>query len=156
MVTGIIRLQTVRKLKTSLFAIFGIVLIVFALICNAYSTGGAFYLFSDFLINSSIIVFLGCIKEPSGIAGRTGNCCKIGRMRVAGAGQNRRVLFCLFLYLRKIRGESMEHLIKVMDLAKFIIGENGKYGHWTVRIWKLTKENLLLLSGSRFRENQHL
>ena len=79
-VTGIIGVANSKKIeKASLCYICGIVLIVFALIRNAYSAfSGAF---SNFLINSSIVIFLGCIKEPSGITGRTGNCCKIDKMR---------------------------------------------------------------------------
>lgn len=83
-VTGIIGVANSKKIeKASLCYICGIVLIVFALICNAYSAfSGAFSIFfSNFLINSSIVIFLGCIKEPSGITGRTGNCCKIDKMR---------------------------------------------------------------------------
>lgn len=83
-VTGIIGVANSKKIeKASLCYICGIVLIVFALICNAYSAfSGAFSIFSViFSLILPLLYFWGCIKEPSGIAGRTGNCCKIGRMR---------------------------------------------------------------------------
>ena len=51
----------------------------------------------------------------------------------------------------------MEHLIKVMDLCKiYNPGENEVRALDQCGIWKLTEENLLLLSGSPVQENQHL